>query len=68
MAENKKPTYDVSWKVPATSDSPEHWRVAGRAWREKDGKIILRLGGLPFAGWDGSFVLFPHKEQKGDDQ
>jgi hypothetical protein len=55
---SKKPVFDVSVKYPS-KEFENDWRTIGRAFQEPDGKIIVKLGGMPFAGWDGSFVLFP---------
>lgn len=57
----KKPMFDVSVKV--THLNSESWIQVGRAWKESDGKISIRLLTLPFrdSSWDGSIMLFPVK-------
>jgi hypothetical protein len=55
-----KPFFDVSVRYPNPALEAD-WRVIGKAYQEPDGKIIVKLGGTPLSGWDGTLVLFPAK-------
>lgn len=60
--------YDINYKIVDKKGVKKGWIKLGSAFPAKDGLgIVGRLDAIPTNAWDGTFVLYPSKPSKIDD-